>query len=318
MIYENQAELRARITATTGRAIKRDVQIFEDTSSYMNISSGSVLRIGGHDYYVINDAREGRFGIDDQPKFWVKYTLDLETGERKVIKLVFHEEFTVPMGFTRIRCLRSPQKESDVLDAVADHPRFMQGKSVTDPIGNLVRIIDFIPGRSLYRHIEAFEAMPHEAYFHETVPGIMKEVIACAEALAELHRRGQHHGDVRNDHIIINKETGLYTWIDFDYQVNYSDYDCWSMGNVINMVVGKGTHTVQDAEKIPAKYPHLKNAIAEGDTVLLHKNRIANLGKLYPYIPPELNAILMRFSLEATNFYTDLQSQVNDLKAVFC
>jgi hypothetical protein len=90
------------------------------------------------------------------------------------------------------------------------------------------------------------------------------------------------------------------------------------MGNVINMVVGKGTHTVQDAEKIPAKYPHLKNSISGGDTVLLHKNRIANLGKLYPYIPPELNAILMRFSLEATNFYTDLQSQVNDLKAVFC
>jgi hypothetical protein len=317
MIYKNQAELKERISATTGRTIKRDVQIFEDTSSYMNIFSGSVLRLGENDYYVINDAREGRFGIDDQPKFWVKYTLDLETGERKVIKLVFHEEFTVPMGFTRIRCLRSPQKECDVLDIVANHPRFMQGKSVTDTIGNLVRIIDFIPGHSLYRHIETFEEVPHEEYFHATVPGIMKQVIACTEALAELHSQGQHHGDVRNDHIIINKETGLYTWIDFDYKVNYSDYDCWNMGNVINMVIGKGIHTIQDVEKNPDKYPRLKISIADGDAVLLHKNRVANLGKLFPYIPPELNAILMRFSLEAIDFYTDLESLVKDLKAVF-
>ena len=109
MIYPDQESLKERIAETTGRIVRKDVQIFEDTSSYMNISSGTVLRIGGNDYFVLNDAREGRFGIDDQPKFWVKYSIDLETGERKVIKLVFHEEFTVPMGFMRIRCLRSPR-----------------------------------------------------------------------------------------------------------------------------------------------------------------------------------------------------------------
>jgi hypothetical protein len=193
----------------------------------------------------------------------------------------------------------------------------MQGKSVVDPIGNLVRIIDFIPGPSLYRHIETFERTPHEAYFYETLPDIMGQVIACAEALSQLHKQGQHHGDVRNDHILINRKTGLYTWIDFDYKVNYSDYDIWNLGNVINMVIGKGIHTIHNVEKTPDNYPHLTTSINEEDTVLLHKIRIANLRKLFPYIPAELNDILMRFSFDSDDFYADIDSQVNDLKEIF-
>jgi hypothetical protein len=44
-----------------------------------------VLRRAGNDYLVAGNAREGRFGIDEQPKFWVKSAIELKTGVRKCI-----------------------------------------------------------------------------------------------------------------------------------------------------------------------------------------------------------------------------------------
>ncbi len=313
MIFANTAELLDRIEEVAGRRLKAPPQIFEDATSYMNIAGGTVLRLEGDDYFVITDAREGRFGIDDQPKFWVKYVFDLTTGERKIIKLVFHEEFSVQLGLVRIRCRRNPDKEAEILDLVRGHPRFMQGRTVKDPADNTIRILDIVPGRSLYKHIIDME-MSHEEYFHDLFPELMREVVGVIEALAELHQKGQHHGDVRNDHILINRKTGLFTWIDFDYEVNYTDYDLWSLGNVLNVVVGMGRHTLHDIRTWPQDYPHLKGALAEEDMVLLFKNRVANLGKLYPYIPCQLNDILLRFSVGSPDFYTDLQSLIADLR----
>ena len=98
MIFESTEALQLRIAEVTGRKIKSPPRIFEDTSSYMNIVGGSVVRIGGNDYYIVTDARENRFGVDDEPKFWVKFAVDLTSGARKVIKLVFYEEFTANIG----------------------------------------------------------------------------------------------------------------------------------------------------------------------------------------------------------------------------
>ncbi|MCP4675852.1 MAG: hypothetical protein GY854_10165 [Deltaproteobacteria bacterium] len=316
MIYQNPKELLDRVAEVTGRSLRQSPTIFEDTTSYMNIMGGSVLRLADNDYYVITDAREGRFGIDDQPKFWVKYVFDLESGEKKIIKLVFYEEFGVQIGGVKIRCSRSPQKEADILEMVRGEPRFMQGTSVEDPVGNLARIIEIVPGHSLYKHITDIE-VPHEEYFFQMLPPIMRQVIGCIEALVDLHAKGQHHGDVRNDHIIINNDTGLFTWIDFDYSVNYADYDIWSIGNVLIRVAGKGTHTQHDIRTHPGDYPDFKGTISRDDTVLLFKNRVANLSKLFPYITPALNKILMRFSVGATDFYTDLNHVISDLKEIF-
>ncbi len=317
MIFENPAELKDRIESLSGRRVGREPpRIFEDTSSYMSILGGCVLRLGGNDYYVLGDTREGRFGIDDQPKVWVKYALDLTTGAHKIIKLVFYEEFEMEYGFLKLRFRRSPQKESEILDVIRGHDRFMQGFTVIDPAGNYVRIIDFIRGKTLYGVLRDLD-MDHEQYVHERLPGIMREVIACVEAMAELHRRGHHHGDVRNDHIIVEAGSGRYTWIDFDYQVNYSDYDVWSMGNVLTFVVGNGLHTFRGVQRDPQSYPHLTGELDEYDAILLSKHRIANLGKLFPYLPAELNEVLLRFSCGASQFYEDLDSQLADLRAVF-
>ena len=316
MIFEETEALQLRIAEVSGRRIQSKPQIFEDTSYYMNIVGGSVVRIGGNDYYIVTDARENRFGVDDQPKFWVKYATDLTTGARKVIKLVFYEEFVANIGLIRVRCRRNPQKEAFILDVVRDNPRFMQGVTLTDPVGNLVRVIDAIPGRSLYHYLTDLD-MTHEAYFFQRLPDIMREVIVCIDALAELQKKDLHHGDVRSDHIWIEQGTGRFMWIDFDYEVSHTDYDLWSMGNLIIRVLGKDTHRVRDIGRRPEDYPMCRESIVPEDQVLLYNDRIANLRKLFPYIPQKLNDIAMRFSVGATDFYSNLEELSQDLRGCF-
>jgi hypothetical protein len=316
MIFSNAKALQDRISEVSGRNTKHPPKIFEDTSSYMNIVGGSVIRIGGNDYYVVTDARENRFGVEDQPKFWVKYAIDLSTGARKIIKLVFYEEFVADIGIVRIRCKRNPGKEAKILDTVRDNPLFMQGISVTDPVGNLVRIIDAISGQSLYHFLTDLE-MAHEEYFHSRLPGIMEKVIRCIDALAELQQQGLHHGDVRSDHIWIEHGTERFAWIDFDYEVSHTDYDLWSMGNLLIRVLGKDAHRIRDIERHPQDYPLCQNPITPADQVLLYNDRVANLRKLFPYIPKELNDILMRFSAGSTEFYPSLESLSEDLHSYF-
>ncbi len=316
MIYENEEELRDRIEALAGRRITGQIPIFVDSSAYMGIYGGSVLRLADNDYFVLGDTREGRFGIDDQPKFWVKYTVDLTTGERKIVKLVFHEQFTISMGLIKVRCTRNPAKESAILDLVRGHPRFMQGTTALDRLGHQVRVIDQIRGRSLYERLEASD-MSHETYVAQVLPGVMSELVECIDAIGELHKAGQHHGDIRNDHILVDTETGAYKWIDFDYDVNFTDYDIWSMGNVLNYVVGKGMHTFREVQRNPEAYPYLQGSLDDGDALALYKHRVASLGKLFPYLPKGLGEVLSRFSLGTDQPYEDLASQARDLRDVF-
>jgi hypothetical protein len=314
MIFENEGELRDRIEALALRQLHGPVAIFEDATSYMAIRGGSVLRVGGNDYLIRGEAREGRFGIDEEPKYWVKYATDLEDGSAKIIKLVFHEQFTITVGPVTVRCRRSPEKESAILELVRGDPRFMQGKTLVDRVGNPIRVIDFIRGQNLYQRLNALE-LPHEVYYREVLPGLMAELIPCLEAIGSLHDRGQHHGDIRNDHILVDG-SGRYVWIDFDYDVNYGDYDTWSMGNVLTFVVGNGLHTFREVHSSPGLYPGAAR-LEEDDALLLFHYRVANLRKIFPHVSEELNRILMRFSLGATDFYTDLASQVQDLRAIF-
>ncbi len=71
MIFDTQKELKERCEEMSGRKLHGAVKVFEDTSSSMAIAYGHVLRLNGNDYLVMGNMTEGRFGIDDQPKFWV-------------------------------------------------------------------------------------------------------------------------------------------------------------------------------------------------------------------------------------------------------
>ncbi len=316
MIFEQTRALGQRIGELTQREAPSKINIFEDTSEFMLIDTGDVLRLAGNDYLVVGQAREGRFGIDEQPKFWVKTAIDLTTGERKVIKMVFLETFNSRIGDTVFHCFRSPEKESAILRKTHGHPNFMQGRSVPDSAGNLVRIIDFISGPCLYNYLR-MQKMPHREYYHRELSKIMQPLLASIEAIKHLHRQGWHHGDIRADHLIINKTTGRYVWIDFDYEVSPSGYDLFCLGNVLLQVVGKGRHSLHDIRLRPFDYPDMNGNLNFSDMSLMFRHRIVNLRKLYPYISEDLNEILMRFSVKAQNTYNAVDSLLADLKPLF-
>lgn len=307
MIFEDPQTLAARIESLTGRKVHGRVPVLEDTSDYMGISAGTVLRLDANDYYIRGEAKEGRFGIEEQPKLWVKHATDLSDGSRKILKLVFHEHFTTTLGAFTVRCVRDQDKESRVLDLTAGDERFMQGRSVRDAVGNNVRIIERIHGPSLFNYV-ALRGETHEEYFHRTLPTVLEKLVGSIEAIALLHEHGEQHGDIRNDHILIEQGTGRFRWIDFDYHVNYLDYDVFGLGNILTYAVGKGIHTLRGVSG--------KLDVSHEDGLLFYSYRLANLRKLFPYIPVELNDVLMRFSTEATYFYESCHDIATDLRAI--
>jgi hypothetical protein len=278
----------------------------------MNIRPGHVIHLGDRLFLVDRDMKEGRFGIDDQPKFWVKKARDLESGEDKILKLVFHEEFTVRIGLLRMRCYRDPFKESRLLDIVRGDTRFMQGCTVEDDHGNPVRIIDFVRGCRLYEYLKDLH-MDHRTYFHTVLPGILGRLVEAFEAIAMIHELGYHHGDIRNDHILIDSEDGAFRWIDYDFCQDVPDYDVWSLGNVLAYVVGKGEHTFHEVTAGRLSLPP-KVKLVRQDASAFFRHRIINLAKLFPWIPPELNDILMHFSYETQVFYETVRGLLDDLR----
>ncbi len=313
MIFEEE-ELKARIMELTGRNIRGPVKISSDTTDFMSVQPEMVLRLEGNDYLVRSDATEGRFGIDEQPKFWVKYAIDLETGVKKVLKLVFYEDYASRIGPFLLRAHRDPEKESDVLDSVRDHPHFMQGRTIRDQAGNLIRVINFVRGKSLYEYLPRIKS-DHETYFFEMMPAILTKLLDAFKAMAFLMSLNKQHGDIRSDHIIIDADTGRYVWIDFDFKVSHSDYDLWCLGNVFATVIGKGNHMFRDVQGNPTAYPGIQDGICltPEDSLMISKGRIANLSKLYPYIPEKINLILTNFSVGTAYFYEDINVLLDHL-----
>jgi hypothetical protein len=60
---------------------------------------------------------------------------------------------------------------------------------------------------------------------------------------------------------------------------------------------------------------YLKSFLKQDDYLLLFRNRMANLGKLFPYIPKELNWMLLHFSCGTNVFYDTTDEFLKDLRA---
>lgn len=297
--------MQQRIRELTGWRNVRVPRIVTDTSDCMRIERGDIVRLGGRDFVIEGNRHETRFGIGDQPKYWVFSALDLETGRRLILKTVFHEDFNVHIGVFKIRCYRSPEKESQVLDLVRGDSRFMQGYTERDDADNNVRLIDYIRGPSIFQHIHN-NTRTHEEYFRKDLPEILHRLTGCMEAIAFLHDNDLCHGDIRNDHIIIDSDSGEYRWIDFDLNQHVIDFDVWSMGNIINYVVGQGInsfHVVMKDEAVPAR---VRNDLKREDGSAFYEYRIINLKKLFPYIPQRLNDILMHFAIKPIGHYANM------------
>jgi hypothetical protein len=289
------------------------LRVHTNTGDFFQVDYGDVLLLENRPYLVRQCAREGRFGLDEEVKHWVKHAIDLEKNERCFIKLVFYEKFTARIGRIAFDCFRSPRKEARILELVREHPNFMQGFGVPDGKGNVVRVLKVIHGKPLPRHIDGLQA-DHSDYFHRMLPGILRRFTQSVAAIGFLHAHGEKHGDIRRDHILIDAETGAFRWIDFDFNYRHREnifgYDLFGLGNILLYLVGQGDVLLTEMKK--QGHPAL-NAIDAADVNIVFHNRVANLKKIFPYIPERLNQVLMHFSRGANRFYEHTGQLLEDL-----
>jgi len=297
-----------------GHPDARTVKIHTDTTDFFRVDYDDVVVLGGKTYLIRHNAKEGRFGLDDEEKFWVKRAFDLQDGSRKILKLVFHERFVTRIGDIEFECFRSPKKEARILKLAHNHQNFMNGYGVTDEKGNIVRVLDFIYGKPLSTMVEDIR-LDHETYFNLQLPVIMEHFIECVRAIRFIHAHGEKHGDIRRDHIIVDRESGRYRWIDYDFNYhqreNIYSYDLFGLGNILIFLVGKGDVLLPNL--IREKHPALHRIRTEDENIVFH-NRVANLKKIYPYIPERLNRILLHFSKGANRFYETTNQLLEDLE----
>lgn len=160
-------------------------RLVTDTTDFYSIEGGDRLQVDKRQYRVIGHAHESQFGIDD-PKFWVLRVVDLETKERKIIKLTFFETFVTSLGGVKIKCFRSPEKEASILRLVRNNAYFMQGEDFRDPKGNNIRVLDVVRGKTFLTYIDSFR-MKYDIYFTTVLPGLLEKLIGAFEAIRFLH-----------------------------------------------------------------------------------------------------------------------------------
>ncbi len=306
-------DLRERIRDVTNWQSVDRTRIITDTSDFTRIQRGDVVRISGRDFVIEGNRYETRFGISDQPKYWVFGAIDLATGDKKILKTVFHEEFDVHIGPLRVHCFRSPKKEARVLNLVRGDLRFMQGCTLLDEKDNHVRVVDFINGPSIFQSVYD-TGMDHETYYHEKLPGILRKLTPCLEAIQFLHHNGECHGDIRNDHIICDRLTGEYRWIDFDLNQHVSDFDVWSAGNILAYVAGMGISSHHQIMKSDRFSDRVKRSLTADDSSAFYAYRIINLRKLFPYISERLNDILKHFATRPHRVYCSMDGLLKDYR----
>ena len=290
------------------------LRVVTDTTNFMNLITGDVVELEGRLFVIKGEAKEGRFGLDDQPKPWVKTALDMKDGSPKLLKLMFFEEFNLPLGGVRIHCYRSPTKESRILDLMRGDVRFMQGRTMLDSAGNNIRVLEKIRGLPFCDWLEE-KTISHEAYYQTLMRQVLEDLVEACRAIGWLHMHGERHGDIRRDHLWLDKHQGLYRWIDFDYDFDFLEspfgLDLFGLGNIICFAVAKSDPTLHSLRR---DHPGLIDSITQDDLSPVIAHRVFNLKKIYPYIPDELNHILMHFSNASPVFYETAHEIVNDLE----
>jgi len=298
------------------RSLRRPSRVFTDTTDFTAIDYGDIILVDGRYFLVTGYTREGRFGVDEQIKPWVPRVEDLASGEKRILKLVFHETFDITLGSFTIPCYRNPEKEARILELVRDHPHFMQGEAVLDEAGNLVRILEIIGGSRLDKYIHRSN-LPHREYFFRELPAILRQFLDCVAAIDFLHRHGFRHGDIRRDHILVERGSGLFRWIDFDYDFYMPErpfaLDIYELGNLLMYLTARGNYHPREILNDPNLGEETLQRLEPGDYALLSRNRVVNLQKLFPYIPTELNNIFLHFSTATTVFYDTAAEFLDDL-----
>ncbi|QWR78124.1 hypothetical protein [Candidatus Magnetomonas plexicatena] len=310
-------KIKELICVHTGAADSvKTPKIIEDLTDFFAVQYNDVVVLGEKPYLIRGNQREGRFGIEDEPKFWVRNAIDLTDGKTKIIKMIFTEEYMANIGGILFRCIRSPKKEARVLEKVKHHERFMHGFGIHDKAGNTIRVIDYIKGINLTDHV-LNQSKNHEQYYFTKFKVIFDEFIELVKAIEFLHNCGEKHGDIRRDHVIIDSETGIARWIDFDYTFTNSEnrfgFDLFGLGNILMFLTGGGDITHHQLSKWQHK---ALECLSDDDLSVVIQNRVANLKKVFPYIGDELNYVLLHFSQGAEVFYETTGEFLSDLHEV--
>ncbi len=298
------------------RSLRRASRVFVDTTDFTSIDYGDVLQVEDRYFLITSYTKEGRFGVDEQVKQWVPKVEELATGTSYIVKLVFHETFDIRLGEFVIPCYRSPEKEARILELVQGRPHFMQGELLLDAVGNLVRVIVPVNGNRLDKVIQSSE-LPHQDYFYKELPSVLARFLDALQAISFLHEHGFRHGDIRRDHVFVDRHTGVFYWIDFDYEFYLPEkpfaLDLLELGNILIYLVGKGDYNPREILADPRLGDAVLQSIVPSDFALLSQNKIVNLRKIFPYIPEKLNNILLHFSVGAEVFYETVDELRADL-----
>jgi hypothetical protein len=292
----------------------RVFRIVEDTTEFFDIDYGDVILLNDVGYLVKGTESEKKFGLEGEPKPWVKSCVDLITGERKIAKLTFFEEFSCRIEGDKYTCLRNPEKESRILEKMRGHAGFMQGFHVVDAAGNNVRIIDRIPGISIDNLVRSLSG-DHESYYYSKLPDILDKFPPVLRALHDLHQKGEIHGDITPDHIFYEFSTDSLVWIDYDYDYkdanNLVARDLLEVGLLLSFILGKEYVSYRD---LSGQNIALPRQLEPTDMFAIMPNQIANLKLVYPYIDEELNRILMKFSAGSVERYSTAAEIADDLE----
>lgn len=298
------------------RSLRRQLRVYTDTTDFTAFDYGDVLHVSDRYFLITSYTKEGRFGVDDQIKPWVPKVEDLATGRSYILKLVFYETFDMNLGPFTIPCYRSPEKEARILELVQGRPNFMQGTTLQDERGNLIRVINPVSGIRLDKAIHQSETS-HQEYFFTEFPSVLERFLECILAIGYLHENGFRHGDIRRDHVFVDRNTGQYNWIDFDYDFYLPEkpfaLDLFELGNILIYLVGKGDYNPREIIVHPDMGKGVFDTIDQSDFSIISKNKIVNLKKIFPYVSVNLNNILLHFSAGSDVFYENVYELYDDV-----
>jgi hypothetical protein len=148
-------------------------------------------------------------------------------------------------------------------------------------------------------------------------PGLLQFFLRSLYALDYLHRLGLRHGDVRTGHLILDEDARRLRWIDFDYDFIFYEapfaLDLLGVGNILSDLVGKCERTIHNL-RLNRSLISAIDRLGPEDFSVIEPTRLMNWRKLYPYIPEELNSVLMHFATAAERYYESAGEIAEDLE----
>jgi len=115
----------------------------------------------------------------------------------------------------------------------------------------------------------------------------------------------------------VERDTGRYRWIDFDYDYKEKDdltsHDVFEMGTLLAFVVGKDYLSYSQLKRIS---PEIASNLKPSDMLAIFPNQVANLKLVYPYIHDQINEIILRFAQGSQHEYSDAHMLAADIARV--